>query len=82
MDNPEDYDARATIMWASSISHNGHLMWLNGIDHSFAQPDLLAVLEKINEKYPNLNVRQSTCEDYMRGVVDDLAERGIEMERV
>lgn len=23
MDNPEDYDARATIMWASSISHNG-----------------------------------------------------------
>lgn len=23
MENPEDYDARATIMWASSISHNG-----------------------------------------------------------
>lgn len=22
MDNPEDYDARATIMWASSLSHN------------------------------------------------------------
>ncbi|MBQ7299640.1 MAG: hypothetical protein IJW77_07350 [Clostridia bacterium] len=59
-----------------------HLMWLNGIDHSFAQPDLLAVLEKINEKYPNLNVRQSTCEDYMQGVVEDLAARGIAMERV
>lgn len=23
MDNPTDYDARATIMWASSLSHNG-----------------------------------------------------------
>ena len=23
MDNPRDYDARATMMWASSLSHNG-----------------------------------------------------------
>ncbi len=23
MDNPTDYDARATVMWASSLSHNG-----------------------------------------------------------
>ena len=63
-------------------SDSSHLMWLNGIDHSFAQPDLLAVLEKINDKFPNLNVRQSTCEDYMKGVVDDLAAKGIAMERV
>ena len=61
---------------------SSHLMWLNGIDHSFAQPDLLAVLQKINERHPELEVRQSTCEDYMRGVVDDLAARGIAMDRV
>ena len=23
MENPTDYDARATVMWASSLSHNG-----------------------------------------------------------
>lgn len=25
IENPEDYDARATIMWASSVSHNGFM---------------------------------------------------------
>jgi YidC/Oxa1 family membrane protein insertase len=49
-------------------SDSSHLMWLNGIDHSFAQPDLLAVLEKINEKYPNqedaLKKQQETMQLY------------------
>lgn len=61
---------------------SNHLMWLNGIDHSFAQPNLLPVIDKINEKYPELDVRQSTCEDYLAGVRADLAERGIEMAKV
>ena len=63
-------------------SDSSHLMWLNGIDHSFAQPDLTAVLQKINDTHPELEVKHSTCEDYMKGVCEDLAAKGIEMARV
>lgn len=60
---------------------SSHLLWLNGIDHAFVQPDLPAVLAKINETYPELEVRQSTCEDYFESVRQDLLEKGIAMPR-
>ncbi len=59
-----------------------HLMWLNGIDHSFAQPDVLAVIEKIRAEFPWLTIYQSTCEDYLDGVLGDLSAKGIDMARV
>ena len=62
-------------------SDSDHLLWLNGIDHSFAQADLLSVIDKINEAYPELEVRQSTCEDYLESVLSDLSEKGIEMDK-
>jgi len=62
-------------------SDSDHLLWLNGIDHSFAQPDLLSVIAKINEAHPELEVRQTTCEEYLDGVLTDLREKGIEMDK-
>lgn len=59
-----------------------HLMWLNGIDHSFAQPDVPEVIEKIRAEFPELTIYQSTCEDYLDGVLSDLSEKGIDMARV
>ncbi len=38
--------------------------WLNGIDHSWAQEDILDVIEMINELYPDCSVRQSSPAKY------------------
>lgn len=62
-------------------SDSEHILWLNGIDHSFAQPDLYSVIQKINDAHPELEVRQTTCEDYLDGVLFDLSEKGIEMDK-
>jgi DNA-cytosine methyltransferase len=32
-------------------SDSEHILWLNGIDHSFAQPDLYSVIQKINDAH-------------------------------
>ena len=34
-------------------------MWLNGIDHSFPQPDLYEVIDKINAAFPELSVTET-----------------------
>ncbi len=59
-----------------------HLVWLNGIDHSFAQPDILPVIQQINELFPELEVRQTTAEDYFESVRSVYQEKGLSMEKV
>ena len=43
-------------------------MWLNGIDHSFAQPDILQVIDKNSEMFPELDVKQTTCEAFFEAM--------------
>lgn len=38
--------------------------WLNGIDHSWAQEDILEVIDRVNENYPEYHVAQTTLEEY------------------
>lgn len=56
--------------------------WLNGIDHSFAQPDVLQVIEKINALFPELEVKQTTCEAFYDAIMKEYAETGAAMQRV
>lgn len=58
------------------------LMWLNGIDHSFAQEDILEVLPLVESLDPNLTVRQSTPEEFFDAVKKDYAERALSLGRV
>lgn len=52
----------------TGFSDTDRIMWLNGIDHSFPQPDLYEVIDKINAAFPELSVKQTTCEDYLEQV--------------
>ncbi len=54
-----------------------HLLWLNGIDHSFAQPDILAVLEKAQTLAPDLHIRQDTPEGFVDALARDYADRDL-----
>ena len=58
------------------------LLWLNGIDHSFPQPDVLEIIQKINALFPELEVRQTTAEDYFEAVRDAYAKHNLSMQRV
>ncbi|MBO5796925.1 MAG: hypothetical protein J6R77_01080, partial [Clostridia bacterium] len=57
-------------------------LWLNGIDHSFAQPDLMQVIEKINALFPELDVKQTTCEAYFEAVKAAYEKAGLTMQKV
>jgi len=59
-----------------------HLLWLNGIDHSWAQPDILSVIDRVNALYPDLDVRQDTPEGFAKAVEDDYREQGLTMNEV
>ncbi|MBQ7338552.1 MAG: hypothetical protein IJW40_08910 [Clostridia bacterium] len=54
-----------------------HLLWLNGIDHSFAQPDILAVLQKAQTLSPELHIRQDTPEGFVDALARDYAEHSL-----
>ena len=59
-----------------------HLLWLNGIDHSWAQPDILSVIDRVNALYPDLCVKQDTPEGFTSAVEQDYADRGLTMTEV
>lgn len=59
-----------------------HLLWLNGIDHSWAQPDILSVIDRVNALYPDLHVKQDTPEGFTEAVLRDYEERGLKMATV
>ncbi len=60
-----------------SVSDSKHMMWLNGIDHSWAQEDLLPILKKIEALYPDIEVRQSTPQEYEAAVLADYKEKSL-----
>jgi len=59
------------------VSDSDHMLWLNGIDHSWAQEDILEICERIEELFPEYRVFQSTPSEYMDSVLADLKEKGI-----
>ncbi len=59
-----------------------HRLWLNGIDHSFAEEELFAVIEKLNALYPEAEAKQSTPMEYADAVKKDYGERGLQPLRV
>lgn len=52
-------------------SESDNMFWLNGIDHSWAQEDLLEVIEKIRAMLPDIEVKQSTPNEFMDAVIAD-----------
>lgn len=59
------------------VSDSNNLLWLNGIDHSWAQADVLEICNKIENLFPGTKVKQSTPEEYAAAVINDLKERNI-----
>ncbi len=58
-------------------SDSRHMLWLNGIDHSWAQEDLFEAIGAIKELFPEIEVVQSTPEEYAAAVLADYKEKGI-----
>ncbi len=56
--------------------------WLNGIDHSFPQHDLLEVIDLINEVYPDVEVRQSHPEEFLEAILREYRENNLPMANV
>lgn len=50
--------------------------WLNGIDHSWAQPDIGAVLEQLREAYPQWEIKQSSPEEYAAAFQEECRAEG------
>lgn len=63
-------------------AETGHMFWLNGIDHSWAQEDLLEVVEKIRALFPDIEVKQSTPEEFAADVLADYEAMGKKPEQV
>lgn len=61
----------------TKVSDSDEMVWLNGIDHSWAQEDILDVCEKAEKLFPGYKVRQSTPDEYMKAVLADLKSKGI-----
>lgn len=59
------------------VSDSSHMLWLNGIDHSWAQEDILEVCRKAEELFPDYEIRQSSLEEYSAAVTADLQSKGI-----
>lgn len=60
-----------------AVSDSSNMLWLNGIDHSWAQEDILEIIEKIRVLFPDFNIKQSTPEEYAESVIEDLKFKGI-----
>lgn len=54
-----------------------HLLWLNGIDHSFAQPDILAVIQKARTLDSELSIHQDTPEGFVDALENDYKVRDL-----
>ncbi len=54
-----------------------HLLWLNGIDHSFAQPDILAVIQKARTLDSELTIHQDTPEGFVDALANDYSVRSL-----
>lgn len=52
-------------------AESNNMCWLNGIDHSWAQEDLLEVVDKIRALFPDIEVKQSTPNEFMDAVLAD-----------
>jgi len=57
-------------------------LWLNGIDHSYAQPDIPEVIRKVNTLFPELEVRHATPEELLDAVHTAYAAAGLTMETI
>lgn len=64
----------------NAVSKN--MCWLNGIDHSWAQEDLLEVIEKIRLLFPEIEVKQSTPNEFMDSVLADYSAMNKKPEQV
>ncbi len=64
------------------VSETSCMCWLNGIDHSFPQPDVLAAIETINREFPDLEVKQTDPETYLAAITAAYKEAGLTMATV
>ena len=55
-------------------------LWLNGVDHAFAQENILDVIEQINAEFPEYTVKQATPEEYFEAVKAAYAADGKQMQ--
>ncbi len=59
------------------MTHTGTLLLMNGIDHQEAQPEIPAVLALANARRADLHIQQTTLQQHLDAVRDDVQQRDI-----
>ena len=62
------------------ISHVGHLLLMNGVDHLEAQPDLSGILARVNPGLAGDKLVHSTLPAYMEAVKNEIEARAIKLD--
>ncbi|MCL2158738.1 MAG: hypothetical protein FWH48_04950, partial [Oscillospiraceae bacterium] len=63
------------------FSPSGVQFWLNGVDHSWAQENILEIIEKINREFPEYSAKQSSLEEYAAAVHMSYKAKNIPMQK-
>lgn len=64
------------------VAATQHLLLMNGVDHLEAQPDVGEIIQALQGRLGDAEIRHSTLPAYVRGAMDDVAARKVELERV
>lgn len=64
------------------ISHSDQLLFMNGVDHLEAQPDVGGIIERVNEKLGEDRLVHSTLPAYIEGLKSSLEKMRIELDVV
>jgi alpha-mannosidase len=74
-----EYDADAAIVYIQQIGkdlaplcHSSHLLLMNGVDHLEAQGGVGAVIEKVGDYLPDIDLLHSTLPAFIDGVKTDM----------
>jgi mannosylglycerate hydrolase len=59
---------RESVERMASLQREGTLLFLNGMDHMPEQPELPALLNRLNDRLPSIRLRQSTLTDFVNAV--------------
>ncbi len=64
------------------VAASRHLLLMNGVDHLEAQPDVGEIIDAVQKRLADADIRHSTLPEYIHGATQDLADRRVELERV
>lgn len=78
IDKATKHLSQIAALYDNEFTLTPYLLLMNGVDHLEAQPDIIEITEKVQERLPEGQYfLQYNLDDYVEAVADYIAERGI-----